>query len=176
MRTIGSRAGLEFHFHVAHPYLSGLSRPEQVVYFFRQVLGLAVVDKEVLSRRTTDYQKWVESFARNHQAPIQWAESGVRKEDHVRPWLKRMEKNNAWGVYFIFKSMEQGRTFRISQPKYPTKDPHHRILAHQRSRHTHYYFYIRDEVLGPLVITLVQISFRTKRLGQHLRISPPLLI
>jgi hypothetical protein len=26
------------------------------------------------------------------------------------------------------------------------------ILAHQTSRFTHYYFYIRDEVLGPIVI------------------------
>jgi hypothetical protein len=48
--------------------------------------------------------------------------------------------------------MEQGRTFRISVPKYPTKDPNHRILAHQRSRFTHFYFYVRDEVLGPIVI------------------------
>jgi hypothetical protein len=30
--------------------------------------------------------------------------------------------------------MEQGPTFRISMPKYPTRDPHYRILAHQRSR------------------------------------------
>src|SRR5437660_2774442 len=52
----------------------------------------------------------------------------------------------------MFKSMEQGRTFRISMPKLPTKDPNHRILAHQRSRFTHYYFYIRDEVLGPIVL------------------------
>ena len=37
-------------------------------------------------------------------------------------------------------------------PKYPTKDPHYRILAHQRSRFTHYYFYIRDETLGPMVM------------------------
>lgn len=139
---------------VIHGYLSGLSRPAQVVYFFRQVLGLAAVDKEVLSRRTTDYQCWVEAFARNHAVPIEWAGSGVRKEDHVRPGLKRMEKNKAWGVYFLFKSMEQGRTFRISQPKFPTKDPHHRILAHQRSRHTHYYFYIRDEVLGPFAMRI----------------------
>jgi hypothetical protein len=48
--------------------------------------------------------------------------------------------------------MEQGPTFRISVPKYPTKDPNHRILAHQRSRFTHYYFYIYDEVLGPIVM------------------------
>jgi len=48
--------------------------------------------------------------------------------------------------------MEQGRTFRISVPKFPTKDPNHRILAHQRSRFTHYYFYIRDAVLGPIIV------------------------
>jgi len=63
-----------------------------------------------------------------------------------------MEKRKTFGVYFIFKSMEQGRTFRISVPKYPTQDPNHRILAHQTSRFTHYYFYIRDEVLGAVVI------------------------
>lgn len=137
---------------VIHGYLSGLSRPEQVVYFFRQVLGVAIVDKELLSRRTKDYQGWVEAYARNHQIPIEWAEKGVRKEEYVLPAVRRMEKNNAYGVYIIFKSMELGRTFRISMPKFPTQDPNYRILAHQRSRFTHYYFYIRDEVLGPIII------------------------
>ena len=51
---------------VIHGYLSALSRPEQVVYFFRQVLGVPVVSKEILSQRTADYQNWVEAFARNH--------------------------------------------------------------------------------------------------------------
>ena len=137
---------------VLHGYLSGLSRPEQVVYFFHQVLGLPVVDKEVLSQRTNDYRGWVEAFARNHRTPIEWADKGMRKEDHVLPALRRMEKINAFGVYFIFKSMEQGQTFRITVPKYPTQDPNHLILAHQRSRFTHYYFYVRDEVLGPIII------------------------
>lgn len=137
---------------VIHGYLSGLSRPEQVVFFFRQVLGIPVLSKEVRSRRTDDYRNWVEAFARNHKIPIEWAEKGLRKEDHVLPALRRMEKRGAYGVYFIFKSMEQGRTFRITVPKYPTKDPNHRILAVQRSRFTHYYFYIRDEVLGPIIV------------------------
>jgi hypothetical protein len=44
--------------------------------------------------------------------------------------------------------MEQGPTFRVTVPKYPTKDANYRILARQRSRFTHYYFYIRDETLG----------------------------
>ena len=137
---------------VIHGYLNGLSRPEQVVYFFRQVLGIPVVSKEILSQRTNDYRDWVEAYARNHKIPIEWAEKGTRKEDYVLPALRRMEKKNAYGVYFIFKSMEQGRTFRISVPKFPTKDPNHRILAHQRSRFTHYYFYIRDAVLGPIIV------------------------
>jgi hypothetical protein len=137
---------------VINGYLSNLSRPEQVVYFFRQVLNIPVVSKEVLSQRTRDYKAWVEAFARNHGLPIEWAEKGVRKEDYVLPALRRMEKKNSFGVYFIFRSMEQGRTFRISVPKFPTQDPNHRILAHQTSRFTHFYFYVRDEVLGPIVI------------------------
>jgi len=137
---------------VIHGYLSGLSRPEQVVYFVRQVLGLPVVSKELLCQRTADYRDWVEAYARNHQIPIEWAEKGVRKEDYVSPRLGRLVHKDGYGVYFIFKSMEQDRTFRISVPKYPTQDPNYRILAHQRSRFTHYYFYIRDEVLGPMVL------------------------
>lgn len=48
--------------------------------------------------------------------------------------------------------MEQGTTFRSTVPKFPTDDPDYRILAHQRSRFTHYYFYIRDQTLGPMVM------------------------
>jgi len=137
---------------VIYGYLSGLSRPEQVVHFFRNVVGVATVSKEVLSQRTADFQAWVDAYARNHRLPIEWAEKGVRKEDHVLPWQRRMAKRGTYGVYFIFKSMEQGATFRVSVPKYATKDPNYRILAPQRSRFTHYYFYIRDAVLGPMVM------------------------
>jgi hypothetical protein len=137
---------------VIHGYLSGLSRPEQVVYFFRDVIGVPVVDKTVLSKRTGEYRTWVEAFARNHKIPMEWAQKGVRKEDYVRPRLRRMERAGQYGVYFIFQSMEQGPTFRCSMPKFPTQDPNHRILRAQRSRFTHYYFYLRDETLGPMVM------------------------
>src|SRR4030081_1238766 len=79
---------------VIHGYLSGLSRPEQAVYFFRDVGGERVISKEVLSRRTQQYQAWVEAYARNHQITIQWAEKGVRKEDYLRPELRHMERKN----------------------------------------------------------------------------------
>jgi hypothetical protein len=70
---------------VIHGYLSGLSRPEQVVYFVRQVLGLPVVNKEVLRQRTDDYRDWVEAYARNHHLPIEWAEKGVQRRLRIPP-------------------------------------------------------------------------------------------
>ena len=73
------------------------------------------------------------------------------------PWQRRMARKRVYGVYYIFKSMEQEPTFRVSVPKYPTKDPHHRILAPQRSRFTHYYFYIRDETLALLRLLKVAV-------------------
>jgi len=130
---------------VIHGYLTRLSRPEHVVYFLHEVIGAPVITKEILSERTNRYQNWVEAFARNRRIPIEWAEKGIRKEDFVRRWQRRMVRNNAYGVYFIFKSLEVGPTFRITVPKYPTKDPNYRIVANQRSRFTHYYFYIHDE-------------------------------
>jgi hypothetical protein len=139
---------------VINGYLSGLSRPEQAVYFFREVLRVPAITKEVLRQRTEDYRNWVEAFARNHAVQIEWAEKGVRKENHILPWLRRMERKNAYGVYFIYRSMEQGPSFRSSPPKCPTDDPNYRILAPQRSRFTHYYFYIRDEVMGPMILRI----------------------
>src|SRR5664280_2797129 len=63
-----------------------------------------------------------------------------------------MERARQHGVYFILKSMEQGQTFRSTVPRFASNDPNYRILARQRSRFTHYYFYIRDETLGPMVM------------------------
>src|SRR6202163_2812806 len=51
---------------VIHGYLSGLSRPEQLMHFFRKVVGIPVLSKEILSKPTADYHSWVEAFARNH--------------------------------------------------------------------------------------------------------------
>src|SRR6266436_10177798 len=85
---------------VINGYLSGLSRPEQVVHFFRQIIQVPILSKEVLAQRTNDYQNWVEAFARNHNIPIEWAQKGVRKEDQVLPWLRRMrQERRLWSLF-----------------------------------------------------------------------------
>jgi len=133
-------------------HLPLLTRPENIVHFFRDIHHLHTISKEVLRQRTDDYHRWVETFAQKRQIPMEWAVKGVRKEDYVRPHLRRLERRHQFGVYFILKSMELGPSFRSAVPKFPVDDPHYRILTRQRSRYTHYYFYIRDEVLGPIAL------------------------
>jgi hypothetical protein len=154
-KLFGSLVSFVYHCFdriVIHGYLPLLTRPEHIVHFFRDVHQVEAITKEVLRQRTDDYIRWVDSFARKHRIPIEWAQKGVRKEDHVRPRLRQMERAKKFGVYFILKSMEIGPSFRIANPKYPTKDPNYRIITAQKSRYTHIYFYIRDEVVGPMVM------------------------
>ena len=155
VRLFGGLLALVYHCFdriVILGHLPLLTRPENIVHFFRDVHGVGAITKEVLRQRTTEYNQWVEAFARNHRIPMEWAEKGVRKEDYVRPWLRRMERQDRYGVYFILKSMEIGTSFRSTMPKYPTADPDYRILSRQRSRYAHYYFYLRDPVLGPIAL------------------------
>jgi hypothetical protein len=157
-KLFGSMLTLVYHCFdriVILGYLPFLTREEQIVYFFRDVHGIYPITKEALKARTTEYQQWVEAFARNHRIPIEWANNkalkakGLTREAYVRPYCRRMERRNGYGPYFIFKSLEDGPKFKVVVPKAPTKDPHYRPIHRTRGRYTHYYFYIRDEVLGP---------------------------
>jgi hypothetical protein len=136
-------------------YLLGLQRPGQVVYWLRTVKGIEAITKPVLAERTRRYVEWVESYARNRRIPLEWAEKGVNKEEYVRPYLRRMERAERYGVYFIFQAKEQGWTYR---PGYiPVRQPDgtdYPILHKHRSQYRFYYFYLRDEVLGPMVVRM----------------------
>jgi hypothetical protein len=160
-KLFGSLLGFVYHCFdriVIQGYLPLLTRPEHIVHFFRDVHGIYPITKEALAKRTQEYQQWVEAFARNHRIPIEWPDAEplktkkLKKEDYVRPYGQRMVRQKRFGVYFIFKSLEQGPKFGIHVPKYPTDDPAYRIVTRQRSRYTHYYFYIRDEILGPFAM------------------------
>ena len=99
---------------VIQGYLPLLTRPEHIVYFFRDVHGIYPITKQALAKRTREYQAWVEAFARNHRIPMQWPDPNMRKkdmkkEDFIRPYYLAMERRRRFGVYFIFKSLEQYR-------------------------------------------------------------------
>jgi len=73
-----------------------------------------------------------------------------------------MERRNQHGVYGIFTSMEMGSTFSSKMPPFPTEDPNYRIIRRVPSRYLHYYFYIRDSVIGPLAMCVsTYLPFQT---------------
>jgi len=147
---------------VIQGYLPLLTRPEHIVHFFRDVHGQYPVTPQVLAKRTAEYRAWIEGYARNHKIPILKAEKGLSKEDCVHPHLQRMERRHQHGVYCIFTSMEMGNTFRSQMPRFPTEDPDYRIIRRVPSRFLHYYFYIRDPVIGPLAMCVgTYLPFQT---------------
>src|SRR6266566_4156643 len=115
-KLFGSLLALVYHCFdriVIQGYLPLLTREAHIVHFFRDVHGIYPITKQALAQRTKEYQRWVEAFARNHHIPLQWPEKdmkkkGLKQEDYVRPYGLAMERGKRFGVYFIFKVMEQG--------------------------------------------------------------------
>lgn len=131
-------------------YPDRLQRPEHVVYFFREVVGVPCVTPEVLLSRTAPYRAWVARYAAEQGIPVVPAPKGVRKEEVVAPYYRRFK--GAEGVVCVLSSVEQGRTFVSYTPRYPPpgQDPHYRLLHPGRKRFVHYYFYVLDPLMGPM--------------------------
>jgi hypothetical protein len=112
-KLFGSLLVLVYHCFdriVIQGWLPLLTRQEHIVHFFRDVQGIYPITKPTLAKRTQEYQRWVEAFARNHHIPFQWPpqdmkKKGLRQEDYVQPYLRAMERKQRFGVYFIFKTV-----------------------------------------------------------------------
>src|SRR5437870_6154875 len=106
---------------VIYGYLSGLSRPEQVVHFFRNVVGVATVSKEVLSQRTADYQAWVEAFP----AIISCRSKGPRRACARK--IMSCPGNAAWSgttptaSTSSSRAWSRGRAFALASPNTPPR-------------------------------------------------------
>jgi hypothetical protein len=135
---------------VLNGYLDRLQRPENLVYFFREVVGAPSVTPEVLMSRTAPYRAWVARYAQEHAIPLVAAPKDQRKEEVVAPYYRQFTAPE--GVACILTSVEQGRTFVSYTPRYPppSGDPHYRLISACRKRFLHYYFYLLDPVLGPM--------------------------
>jgi hypothetical protein len=139
---------------VLNGYLDRLQRPENVVYFFREVVGEPSVTPEVLASRTGPYRAWLSRYAEAEGIPLLAAPKGVRKETVVAPYYRRLKGEE--GVACILTSLEQGRTFVSYTPRYepPSGDPNYRQIRPCRKRFLHYYCYVLDPVLGPMSLRI----------------------
>jgi hypothetical protein len=135
---------------VLNGYLDRLQRPENISYFFREIVGVPAVTPEVLMSRTAPYRAWVTRYAAEHAIPLVAAPKGQRKEDVVAPYYRRFQATE--GVVAILSSTESGRTFVSYTPRYPPSggDPGYRLLHPARKRFLHYYFYLLDPILGSM--------------------------
>ncbi len=135
---------------VLNGYLDRLQRPENISYFFREVVGVPAVTPEVLLSRTAPYRAWVQRYAAEHTIPVVASPKDRRKEEVVAPYYRRFQEPE--GVVVILTSTESGRTFVSYTPRYPPSggDPSYRLLHPARKRFLHYYFYLLDPVLGPM--------------------------
>ena len=135
---------------VLNGYLDRLQRPENIVYFFREVAGVPCVTPEVLMSRTAPYRAWVVQYAQEQGIPLVAAPKDARKEDLVLPYYRRLKE--AEGVACILTSTEAGRTFVSYTPRYPppSQDANYRLIHACRKRFLHYYCYVLDPVMGPM--------------------------
>jgi hypothetical protein len=153
---------IQFVYHcfdrvVINGYLDFFRSEHHVVYFFHDVLKEPVITKAVLRRRTAEYVRWIEAYARNRKIPLIWVPRDakgklLKHEEVVAPALERVRRAQRFGVYYILMSMEQGRSFRSIQLRHATKDPNYRMIRPQFLHYRHYYFHIYDPVLGAMAL------------------------
>jgi hypothetical protein len=139
---------------VLNGYIERLQRPENLVYFFHEVVGIKCIEPAVLSKRTERYREWVRQYTADREIPVVQAAKGERKEDLVLSSYERLTASE--GVACVLPSMEQGRTFVSYTPRFPIKsgDPNYRIIAACRKQFLHYYFYVRDPIMGPMSLRI----------------------
>src|SRR5207237_8715053 len=75
---------------VIQGYLPLLTRPEHIVFFFRDVHGIYPITKQALRQTTRDYQQWVEAIASRRRIPMQWpnpelTQKALSRAQYARP-------------------------------------------------------------------------------------------
>jgi hypothetical protein len=133
-------------------YIERLQRPENLIYFFRDVVGIPCIEPTVLEQRTNAYKAWVRRVTEEHSIPVLAAPRGARKEELVEPYYRRLK--GAEGVACVLTSMEQGRTFVSYVPRWkvPSGDANYRFIKACRKQFLHYYWYVLDPVMGPMSV------------------------
>ena len=87
-------------------YIERLQRPENLVYFFRSVVGIDVIEPAVLEQRTNAYKAWVRRVTEEHDIPVVAAPRGVKKEDLVEDYYRGLKGDQ--GVACVLTSMYSG--------------------------------------------------------------------
>jgi hypothetical protein len=155
---------------VLHGYLTGLQRPEQVVHFFHDVVGVACIEPQVLLGRTAAYRDWVDRYTVGQGIPVLAAPKRVRKAVLARPYYGKLGPRE--GVACVLTSLETNRTFISYAPQRTPRsgDTDYRRIETGRKRFLHLYWYVWDPVMGPMslrVATYLPFTITCYLNGHH---------
>ena len=89
-------------------YIERLQRPENLIHFFHDVVGIDCIEPAVLEQRTNAYKAWMRRITDELGIPVVTAPHGVKKEELVEPYYRRLKANE--GVACVLTSREQGRS------------------------------------------------------------------
>ena len=137
---------------VLNGYIERLQRPENLIWFFHDAVGIEAIEPAVLEQRTNAYKSWVKRTTEDRGIPLLAAPKGVRKEELVQPYYRRLKASE--GVACVLSSMEQGRTFVSYVPRWkvPSGDANNRFIKACRKQFLHYYWYVLDPVMGRMSV------------------------
>src|SRR5262249_36578907 len=107
------------------------------------------VDAGVLLSRTTRYRDWLARRLQERHIPRLAAPKGVRKEDFVLPYYRRLDEQE--GVACVLSAVEMGSTFFSYSPKQGAGQP---AIRRGRKLFQPLYFYVWDAVLGRVCLCL----------------------
>jgi hypothetical protein len=124
-----------------------LQRPAIIVGYLDKCRNAPPLEPKYFRQISQDYHDWVKEFAAEEMAKIVEPPKGVRREDWVEPYYRRLGSRQ--GVAVILKSRENARV----AVSYASKTGGHRIEVYSRFV-WQYYFYVRDEDFGRIFLRI----------------------
>ncbi len=162
---------------VLNGYIERLQRPENLVYFFHEVVGIACIEPAVLEQRTNAYKAWVRRVTDDLGIAVQAAPpaapKGVRKEDVVQPYYRQLK--GAEGVACVFDQPGAGPHVRLLPAAAEATQWGRQLSPHQGLSETlpSHYWYVLDPIVGPMSVRVASyFPFNAPAISTATRSSP----
>jgi len=124
-----------------------LQKPPVIVGFIDQYRHVPSITRKYFRQVSEGYHRWVEELGRHQDIKIVEPPKGVRREEWVDPFYRRL--GSGFGIAVILKSRENARV----AVSYPPQTGGNRIEVYPRFV-DQYYFYLRDRDFGRMFLRI----------------------
>lgn len=132
-------------------YVPRLQSSGGMFTWLRDIRGLPIPSPAMLGKIGIAFVHDVRRFAQEHHVPLEPFPKGVRKDEHVRPYVERATAEGRTGVVFIGSAQERAHSYRgVRASASPVSFDFKRAQVCV----TWFYFYLVDPECGPCFIKL----------------------